>query len=124
MCAVKPTRPCCRDRRRHFRTVQTEHPTAVAICGSFNPSLGIFFDFQAYLIRCRLSSLSHMVSFLLASRLLKKIIVRELRPRRVRLYETLPKRDRYDFMRLDIFILGTILALLGALLVQRIKGVR
>ncbi|HYT42043.1 MAG TPA: hypothetical protein VEP90_06835, partial [Methylomirabilota bacterium] len=49
-------------------------------------------------------SLSHMVSFLLASRLLKKIIVRELRPRRVRLYETLPKRDRYDFMRLDTLL--------------------
>src|SRR5439155_7596334 len=35
ICETRPTRPCSTARRRHFRTVHTEQPKAVAIWVSF-----------------------------------------------------------------------------------------
>jgi hypothetical protein len=69
---VKPTRPWRSERRRHLRTVHTEHPTAVAIWVSFNPAVAYPALLQACLKCGRLSSLSHLISFLLASQLSEK----------------------------------------------------
>jgi hypothetical protein len=61
VCEVKPTCPSFRHRRRHFRIVQTEQPTAVAIWVSFQPAAAYSTLLQAHLKYGRLSWL-HVTS--------------------------------------------------------------